>query len=78
MNRTANKNNSRVRRADNKARANDGKRIRNILIFDNHPDSLRLLREIYSDSPGPTLSQYCLLIIALVLLGLAVVIVWFT
>jgi hypothetical protein len=78
MNRTTNKNEPRVLRTDNEAGANDGNRIRNILILGNHPATLRLLREIYSDSAGPTLSQYYLLIIALVILGLAVAIVWFT
>jgi hypothetical protein len=78
MNRTTNKNKSRVLRADNEAGANDGKRIRNILIFDNHPASLRLLRELHIGSGGSTLSQYYLLIIALVILGFAVVVAWFT
>jgi len=58
MNRTTNKNKSRVLRADNEAGANDGEGIRNILIFDNHPDSLRLLREVYLAPPQPTLPAY--------------------
>ena len=78
MNRTTNNNRSRVLGTANKAAANDGKRIRNILIFDNHPASLRLLREVYIDSGGSTLSQYYLLIIALGILGFAVVVAWFT
>jgi hypothetical protein len=60
MNRTTNKSKSRVLRADNNAAANNGKRY--ILIFDNHPASLRLLREVYLDSGGSTLEQYYLLI----------------
>jgi hypothetical protein len=76
MNRTTNKSKSRVLRADNNAAANNGKRY--ILIFDNHPASLRLLREVYLDSGGSTLEQYYLLIIALVILGFAVVVAWFT
>jgi len=78
MNRTTNKNKLRVLRANSERGANDGKRIRNILIFDNHPASLRLLREVYLDSGGSTLSQYYLLIIALVILGFAVVVAWFS
>jgi hypothetical protein len=61
--------------ADNEASANDG--IRNILIFDNHPASLRLLREVYLGSGGSTLSQYYLLIIAFVILALNLVVVVF-
>jgi hypothetical protein len=30
----------------------------NILIFDNHPASLRLLREVYLAPPQPTLPAY--------------------
>jgi len=71
-----NENKSRIRGIDNNAAANDGKRY--ILIFDNHPASLRLLREVYIDSGGSTLSQYYLLIIALGILGFAVVVAWFT
>ena len=77
MNRTTNKNKSRVLRTDNEAGANDGKRIRNIVIFDNHPASLRLLREVYLGSGGSTLSQCYLLIIAFVILALALVVVVF-
>jgi hypothetical protein len=77
MNRVTNKNKSRVLRAEIEASANDGKRIRNILIFDNHPASLRLLREVYLGSGGSTLSQYCLLIIAFVILALAFVVAVF-
>jgi len=77
MNRTTNKNKSRVLRAGNEAGTNDGNRIRNILIFDNHPASLRLLREVYFGSGGSTLSQYYLLIIAFVILALALVVVVF-
>jgi len=76
MNRTTNKNKSRVLRAGNEADTNDG--IRNILIFDNHPASLRLVRELQIGSGGSTLSQYYQLIIALVILGFAVVVAWFT
>ncbi len=68
---------SRVLRAGNEAGTNDGNRIRNILIFDNHPASLRLVRELYVDSAGSTLSQYYVLIIAFVILGLASVVVVF-
>ena len=75
MNRTTNKNKSRIIRANNEAGTNDGKRY--ILIFDNHPASLRLVRELYVDSARSTLSQYYLLIIAFVILGLAFVIVVF-
>jgi hypothetical protein len=55
-----------------------GKTIRHIVIFDNHPDSLRLVRELHIDSGGSILSQYYLLIIASVILGFAVVVAWFT
>jgi hypothetical protein len=72
-----NNNNSRVLGIESNAAANDSKRIRNILIFDNHPASLRLVREFYVDSAGSTLSQYCLLIIAFVILALAFVVVVF-
>ena len=58
MNRTTNKNKSRILRADNEAGANDGEGIRDILIFGNHPDSLRLLREVYLAPPQPTLPAY--------------------
>ena len=74
MNRTTNKSKSRVLRTNNKATADGGKRIRNILIFDNHPDSLRLVRELYVGSGGSMFWQYYLLIIALLILGLAI---WF-
>jgi hypothetical protein len=77
MNRTTNKNKSRVLRADNEAGTNYGNRIRNILISDNHPASLRLVRELYVDSAGSTLSQCYLLIIAFVILALALVVVVF-
>ncbi len=75
MNRVTNKNKSRVLRAEIEASANDG--IRNILIFDNHPASLRLVRELYVDSAGSPLSQCYLLIIAFVILALALVVVVF-
>ena len=77
MNTTRIDDKSHVRGIDINAGANDGKRIRNILIFDNHPESLRLLREVYIDSGGSILPQYYLLIIALAILGCAVVIAWF-
>ena len=67
-----NNNNSRVLGTESNSR-----RIRNILIFDNHPASLRLVRELYVDSAGSTLSQYYLLIVAFVILGLALVVVVF-
>lgn len=72
-----NNNNSRVLGIESNAAANDSRRIRNILIFDNHPASLRLMRELYVDSAGSTLSQYYLLIVAFVILGLALVVVVF-
>ena len=72
-----NNNNWRVLGTDSKPAANDSKRIRNILIFDNDPASLRLVREVFVDSAGSTLSQYYLLIIAFVILGLALVVVVF-
>jgi hypothetical protein len=77
MNGTTNNNRSRVLGTANKAAANDGKRIRNILIFDNHPASLRMVRELYVDSAGSTLSQSYLVIIAFVILVLALVVVVF-
>jgi hypothetical protein len=77
MNRTKNNSKSRVLGVANKAAANDTKRIRNILIFDNDPAFLRLVRELYADSAGSTLSQYYLLIIAVVILALALVVVVF-
>lgn len=72
-----NNNNSRVLGTESNAAANDSRRIRNILIFDNHPASLRLVRDLCVDSAGSTLSQYYLLIIAFVILGLALVVVVF-
>jgi hypothetical protein len=71
MNRTTTNNDSRVRRIDNKATANDGKRY--ILIFDNHPASLRLVREVYLARPQPTLPEYILvsvLLVAALLVGI--------
>ena len=73
MNRTTNKNKSRVLRADNEAGANDGKRY--ILIFDNHPDSLRLLREVYLAPAEPTLRGYIVVSVFLIA-ALLVVIFW--
>ena len=73
MNRTTNKNRSRVLRADNQAAANDGKRY--ILIFDNHPDSLRLVREVYLAPLQPTLPEYILVSVLLIVV-LLVVIFW--
>jgi hypothetical protein len=73
MNRTTNKNKSRVLRADNEAAGNDGKRIRNILIFDNHPASLRLLREVYLAPPQPTLLEYILVSVLLIVAALVVI-----
>jgi hypothetical protein len=75
MNRTISKNESRVLRADNEAGANDGKRIRNIWIFDNHPASLRLLREVYLAPPEPTLPEY-ILVSVLLIVALLVGIFW--
>jgi hypothetical protein len=75
MNRATNKNKSRVLRTDNEAGANDGKRIRNILIFDNHPASLRLLREVYLAPPQPTLPAYIPASVLLIV-ALLVVIFW--
>jgi hypothetical protein len=79
MNATSERNNdnSRVLGTDSKSAANHGKRIRNILIFDHDPASLSLVRELYVDSAGSTLSQYYLLIVAFVILGLALVVVVF-
>jgi hypothetical protein len=76
MNRTTNQNKSRVLRTDNEAGANDGKRIRNILIFDNHPASLRLLREVYLAPPQPTLPAAYILVSVLLIVALFVVIFW--
>ena len=73
MNRTTNKNKSRVIRADNEAGANDGKRY--ILIFDNHPDSLRFLHEVYLAPHQPTLPAY-ILVSVLLIVALLVVIFW--
>jgi len=58
------------------AAANDGRSIRNILIHDNDPASVRLLREVCLGPTGSTLSQYYLVIIALIL-ALANAVVWF-
>jgi hypothetical protein len=79
MNITSERNNnkSRVLGTDSNVAANDSKRIRNILIFDNDPASLRLVRELYVDSAGSILSQYYLLIISFVILGLPFVVVVF-
>jgi hypothetical protein len=73
MNRTTNKNTSRVLRANNEAGANHGKRY--ILIFDNHPASLRLLREVYLAPPQLTLPAY-ILVSVLLIVALLVVIFW--
>jgi hypothetical protein len=74
MNRTTSNNELRVLRMDNNDATNDGTRIRNILIFDNHPDSLRLVREIYLGSSRSTFSEYVLFG---VLLGLALLVAMF-
>jgi hypothetical protein len=55
---------------DNDDATNDGTRIRNIVIFDNHPDSLRLVREIYLARFRSSLLEY---LIASVLIILALV-----
>ena len=73
MNRTTNKNKARVLRGNNEAGANDGKRY--ILIFDNHPASLRLLREVYLAPPEPTLPEY-ILVSVLLIVALLVGIFW--
>jgi hypothetical protein len=70
MNRTTNNNKLRVLRLDNNAATNDGKCIRTILIFDNHPNSLRLVRELCLARFRPTLLEY---LIASVLIILALV-----
>jgi hypothetical protein len=66
MNRTTNNKNSRVLGIANKTTADDGKRIRNILIFDNHPASLRLVREVYLEPVRPTLPEYLLVSVLLI------------
>jgi hypothetical protein len=53
---------------ENKAAENDGKRY--ILIFDDHPDSLLLVRELYLARFRATLLEY---LIASVLIILALV-----
>jgi len=53
------------------AAANRGRPTRNVLIFDNHPASLRLARNVGLVSPRPTLAQYLLLSV-LVILAVAV------
>lgn len=53
------------------AATNRGRPTRNILIFDNHPTSLRLARDTEPASPRPTLAYY-LLLSALVILALAI------
>jgi hypothetical protein len=73
MNRTTNKNNSRVLRANNEAAPTDGKRY--ILIFDNHPASLRLLRDVYLAPPQATPLEY-ILVSVLLIVALLVVIFW--
>jgi hypothetical protein len=73
MNRATNKNKSRGLPGDNEAGANDGKRY--ILIFDNHPASLRLLREVYLAPPQPTLPEY-ILVSVLLIVALLVGIFW--
>jgi hypothetical protein len=72
-----NNNNSRVLSRDGHAAASHGKRVRNILIFDDDPASLRLVHILYVDSAGSCLSQYYLLIIAFVILGFAFAVVTF-
>jgi hypothetical protein len=47
------------------AAANDSRSIRNILIFDNHPASLRLVREVYLAPLRPTLPEYILVSVLL-------------
>lgn len=75
MNRATNRNKSRVLPSDDEVGTNDGKRIRNILIFDNHPASLRLLREVYLAPPQPTLPEY-ILVSTLLIVALLVGIFW--
>jgi hypothetical protein len=70
MNGTTGNNELRVPRIDNNAATDNGERIRNILIFDNHPDSLRLVRELYRARFRSSLLEY---LIASVLIILALV-----
>jgi CheY-like chemotaxis protein len=53
------------------AAAKRGRPTRNILIFDNHPASLRLARDVDLAPPRPTLAYYLLLSV-LVILALAI------
>jgi hypothetical protein len=73
MNRTTKKNKSRVLRGNNEADTNDGKRY--ILIFDNHPASLRLVREVYLAPHQPALPEY-ILVSLISIVALLVVIFW--
>jgi hypothetical protein len=58
--------------------ANNAGSTRNVVIFDDHPASRRLLRDAYLGPVARTFSQYCLVVIALLILALADAIVWFT
>ena len=51
----------------------NGKSIRNILIFDNHPASLRLVREIYFERLRSTTTE-CVIVGLLLILALALAI----
>ena len=75
MNRTTNNNKSGVPRAYKEAGENENERIRNILIFDNHPASLRLLREVYLAPLQSTLPGY-ILVCVLLIVALLAVILW--
>ena len=55
------------------AAAKGNRSIRNILIFDNHPASLRLVREIYFERLRPTTTEYVIVGLLLILaLALAI------
>jgi CheY-like chemotaxis protein len=57
------------------AAADRGRPTRNILIFDNHPASLRLARDVDLASPRPNLPQYFVLTV-LIIFALAIGIFW--
>jgi hypothetical protein len=59
------------------AAANNSRSIRHILIFDNHPASLRLVREIYLAPVRATVPECVIASILLILaLALAIWIAW--
>jgi hypothetical protein len=58
------------------AAANNRRSIRNILIFDNHPASLRLVREVYLAPVRATVPECTVVSVLLILVALAIWVAW--